>query len=88
MELHIYFIKNLLVEIFKSLNGLNPTILSELFYSRYSLRSGHQLILPPTNTVVFGTRSLAFMGSLLWNRLPKVAKETIVIASLNGSHTH
>jgi len=79
VSLHIYFIKNILVEIFKSLHGLNPTFLSELFIPKcnpYSLRSGHQLILPPTNTVLFGTRSLGFMGSLLWNRLPKQIKES------------
>ena len=40
-------------------------------HTRYFLRSGSRLCVPPTKTVTYGTRSLNFMGSLLWNRLPK-----------------
>ena len=63
--------------IFKALNGLSPVFVAELFKSshiRYSLRSGHKLILAPANTVTYGTRSLTFMGSILWNWIPKSIK--------------
>ena len=79
VSLHIYSIQKLLLEVFKSLNGLSPTFISELFQtksSNYSLRSGHQLTLPPTKTRTFGTHSISFMGSLLWNRLPKEIKDS------------
>jgi len=79
VSLHISFIRKLLVEIFKSLHGLNPIFLSEFFETKcnhYFLRSGHQLVLPPTNTITFGIRSLAFMGSLIWNQLPKKIKDS------------
>jgi len=79
VSLHISFIHKLLLEVFKSLNGLNPSFLGELFIPKsscYSLRSGHQLVLPPTKTITFGTKSLCFMSSSLWNRLPKAIKES------------
>ena len=78
VSLHISFICKLFIEIFKSLHGLNPIFLSELFETKcnhYFLRSGHQLILPPTNTTTFGIRSLSFMGSLIWNKLPMNVKD-------------
>ena len=76
---HIRFIRRLMVEIFKSVHNLSPDFISELFVpksSGYDLRRGHQLVLPPTNTVKFGLHSLSFAGSLLWDRLPKDVKST------------
>ena len=70
------------MEVFKSLNGLNPVFIAELLeqkFNQYSLRSGRQLILPPANTITFGTRALSFRGSLLWNRLPKYIKDSTSI---------
>ena len=60
ISLHSYFTQTLLREIFKALNGLSPVFVAELFKSshiRYSLRSGQKLLLPPANTVTYGTRS-------------------------------
>ena len=84
VSLHVYFIHTLLTEIFKALNGLSPVFVADIFeisdHTRYSLRSGSQLCLPPTRTVTYGIRSLNFMGSLLWNRLPKSVKDSTSIA--------
>jgi len=33
-------------------------------------------MLTPTRTKTFGTHSISFMGSLLWNRLPKEIKDS------------
>ena len=76
---HIIFIRKLQHEIFKSLNGLGPSFISELFipkFSGYNLRRGQQLVLPPTNTVKFGLHSLSFAGSLIWDRLSKDVKSS------------
>jgi len=62
VTLHIRTVWNLLTEIFKTLNGYNPSFLSDLFQyksSIYTLRSGRQLTLPQTKTVRFGIRSKA-----------------------------
>ena len=79
VTLHVRFVWKLLTEVFKSLHGLNPPLISGLFQCKslgYTLRSGHQLTLPPTKTIKFGTRSISFQGSLTWNRLPREIKES------------
>ena len=87
VSLHIYFIQTLLGEIIKALNGLSPVFVAEIFelssHTRYSLRSGNRLRLPPANTVTYGTRSLTFLDSLLWNRLPKSIKNSTSILEFN-----
>ena len=72
-----------MTEIFKAVNGLSPVFVADIFeipdHTRYFLRSGSRLCIPPTKTVTYGTRSLNFMGSLLWNRLPKSIKDSATI---------
>ena len=79
VSFHINFIWKLLEEVYKSLNSLSPSFMSELFVpksSGYNLRRGKQLVLPTTNTVKFGLHSLSFVGCLIWDRLPKHVKES------------
>jgi len=79
VSFHTYFIHKLLEEIYKSLNGLSPPIIAEIFvpkFSGYELRRGQQLTLPPTRSVKFGLQSLSFVGSLIWNRLSKDVKDS------------
>ena len=84
---HIRFIKKLLEEIFKSVNGLSPAFISELFqpkYSGYELRRGHQLVLPRTATVKYGLHSIRFVGCLIWDHLPKDVKSLDSVKSFNN----
>ena len=79
VSFHTYFIHKLLEEIYKSLHGLSPPIIAEIFvpkFSRFRLRRGQQLTLPPTKSVKFGLQSLSFTGSLIWNRLSKSVKDS------------
>ena len=67
-SIHIRNLRFLLVEIFKSLNLLNPEFMWDVFKvkdSPYNLRSGTSLKLPCSNTVRYGTNALLFRGSLL-----------------------
>ena len=76
---HIKFIFKLLEEIFKTVHKQNPSFLHEIFTvkkSGHDLRRGEQLALPSTKTVKFGIQSLSFVGSLLWDRLPKDVKKS------------
>ena len=76
---HIKFIFKLLEEIFKTVHKQNPPFLHDIFTvkkSGHNLRRGEQLALPSTKTVKFGIQSLSFVGSLLWDRLPKDVKES------------
>ena len=88
---HIHFIRKLLEEIFKSVNGLNPSFISDLFQpkiSGYELRRGHQLVLPQTSTVKYGLHSVSFVGSLIWDRLPKDVKNTDSLSDFKHSVKH
>ena len=71
--IHSRHIKVLLAEIFKSLSNLNPIIMWYIFNKKcipYSLRTSNLLTLPTTNTKKYGTYSIVFKGSVLWNSLP------------------
>ena len=71
-----------LVEIFKSLNLLNPEFMWDVFKvkdSPYNLRSGTSLKLPCCNC-----NALLFRSSLLWCRLENRIKTSPLISSFKG----
>ena len=65
----------LCIEIYKTINDLNPSLMKEIFekrnenritLDRYKLN----LNIPRRNQVTFGTKSLKFYGPTIWNALP------------------
>ena len=73
VSIHVKNLRSLLTEIYKIIHRESPSFLWDMFETKsspYSLRSGESLRLPPTKTQKFGSRSIAFRGSLLWNSLP------------------
>ena len=69
----------LMVEVYKSLNHHNPSFLWGLFARKeinYNLRIKDILLLPKALTTSFGTNSISFRGSLLWNSTPDVIKSS------------
>ena len=55
---------------FKTINGLTPTYLQNIFSTQYNLRDSDaklELPMPRTN---YGKRAFCFSGALLWNNLP------------------
>ena len=67
---HIHF---LLIEVFKSLNGLNPEFMSDFFQEKhlsFNLRKSRLLKLPDAKTTLYGTNSVNFQACLQWNNLP------------------
>ena len=67
-----------MVEIFKTKNLDNPEFMKDIFQQKnnyYNLRNTELLKLIPTRTTTFGTRSLSFKGSLIWNKLPNNFKK-------------
>ena len=61
-------LRYLLVEIFKSLNGLNPIFMKDFYEKKflpYELRNSNLLSLPPANSTKYGTNSVHFRGCLL-----------------------
>ena len=70
--MHVNNLQKLMIEIFKTMNGLNPPLVWE-FHERkhftYNLRIQNLCKLPPIKTMSFGLDSISFRGSFLWNIL-------------------
>ena len=74
----------LCVEIYKTLNDLNPGYMKDIFQvqqSAYSTRRPYNIKVPRVNQTTFGTRSIQYEGAKIWNHLPNSLKsaETLEI---------
>ena len=79
MEIKRY--RTLVLEIFKTLNVLNPTYIHELFYLRSSsARRPNNIVVLRTNTNTYGTESLRSLGPQIWNSLPEHIKAETSLA--------
>ena len=68
--IHENNIKTLLIEIYKSLNHINPSIMQRLLSSKgapYSVRKNNLLKLSKTNTSRYRTHPLCFKENIVWN---------------------
>ena len=68
-------LRTLALEVFKSLNNLNPPFMKELFEVRQkSVSRKYDLVVPSRKTVAFGDKSLKCLGPKVWNSLPSDIK--------------
>ncbi len=77
-SIHNRHLQLLMVEVYKTINKHNPQLLWDLFPLKempYNLRTISLIKLPKTHTVTYGTNSLLFKASLIWNNLPNNLKE-------------
>ena len=77
-----------MIEVYKSLNHGNPSFLWDLFSRKeinYNLRIKDILTLPKASTASFGTNSIAFRGSILWNSTPDVIKSSNTVSVFGQS---
>ena len=75
-------LKNMAVEIYKILNGMDPKYLSALFSkvsTPYNLRDDNKLIQSLKRTTTYGIKSLAYYGTHLWNTLPHDIKGALTL---------
>ena len=69
-------LRTMALEIFKSLNNLNPLFMKDLFSKRQNTnRRKNDLIIPTRNSVIFGDNSLRCLGPHIWNSLPENVKD-------------
>ena len=69
--------KNVALETFKSVKGLNPEYMSSLFSfstTLYCTRCGSKLVQTKVNTISFGINNFAYQGFKIWNNLPHDVK--------------
>ena len=75
--MRVFRLKFLCIEIFKTLNKLNPSFMQDIFKvksSSYSLRGTNNLQHYRPNQVTFGSNSLRSLGPQVWNGLPNDMK--------------
>ena len=63
------------IEIFKTLNNINPAFMNEIFELRKTKRAVQNqyklnLEVPIINQVIFGAKSIRYLGRKTWNSLP------------------
>ena len=83
---HQKHLQYLAIEVYKSLTKLNPGFMWNFFernHVPYNLRQGDLVLLLPAKSARYGTNSLAFRGSLLWNNLPPQVKNVTRLKNLN-----
>jgi hypothetical protein len=79
VSIHVLNLRWLMIEVYKSLNKLNPKFMRGYFSYKeipYDLRGGPRLILPIAKTRSFGFNSLSFRSNILWNILPCSIKQS------------
>ena len=74
-NMNIRRLRCLCIEIYKTLNDLNPSFMKEIFEKRDENRVTRDryklnLNIPRRNQVTFGAKSLKFHGPKIWNALP------------------
>ena len=70
-SLYLKRVRTMAHEIYKSLNGLNPTYMKELLKSREkTMRRPLDLYIPRVKQITYGERSFKFEAPSLWNSLP------------------
>ena len=82
--IHVQNLQMLMIEVYKSLNHQNPSFLWKLFARKeinYNLRIKDILTLPKALTTSFGTNSISFRGSILWNSTSDVIKSSNTVFS-------
>ena len=75
-SIHIRNLRLMLIEVFKSLNFLNPELMWNTFKLKstsYNLRQGSCILIPKAKTA-HALNSFDFRASLAWNTLPKSIK--------------
>ena len=76
--LHIRRIKAIAMEVFKSLNNLNPKFMKEMFQTKetpYELRDTNILVPPKFDKITYGRNTFQYYGSHIWNLLPNDVKQ-------------
>ena len=77
ISIHQRHSRFLVIEVCKSTSYLNPKFMCSFFTHKeipHNLRKGQVLSLPPARSTYYGTNSVHFQGSLIWNNLPSYIK--------------
>ena len=80
--LHFKRMKVIALEVFKSLNNLNPNFMNEMFNRKdlaYDLRDPDILVPPKFKKITYGKNTFRYHGAHMWNLLPSEVKSCTTI---------
>ena len=87
VPLHQRHLGFLLTETCKSTGTLKLQFMWSYFKYRkvpYNLTRGPVFFIPPTRSTIYGTNSVHFLGSLIWNRLPNLVQSITSISEFKN----
>ena len=65
----------LAIEIFKTVNNLNPNYMKDIFTPKLHPKvRPNDILVKHHNTITYGTKSLKTLGPKIWNQLPEDIK--------------
>ena len=68
-------LRNLALEIFKTVNDLNPSFMKSIFSAKLNARvRRNDILVEIRKSATFGDKSLARLGREIWNPLPQKIK--------------
>ena len=68
-------LRNLVTEIFKIVDNLNPSFMKNILVSKETARvRSHNISVKSHNSVTYGDKSLMTVGPKIWNALPEKNK--------------
>ena len=79
-------LRSLCIEMFKTLNSINPNFMNDIFdpkQTNRAVRNQYKLNLevPIINQVTFGAKSIRYLGPKIWNTLPFHIKSSESLAT-------
>ena len=94
-SLHIKRLRSMALETFRILNGMSPSVLSDLVrirdFTSYNFRSQNILQVPQVRTTKYGKKSFKSAAAVLWNSLPDAFRQIssfdqfkVLISNWNG----
>ena len=76
-SMEIKRLRNLALEIFKTINDLNPSFMKSIFSAKLNARvrvRPNDILVKARKSATFGDKSLATLGPKIWNALPQNTK--------------
>ena len=76
--LHIKQLKHMACEVFKIVNNMSPSFITNLIEiktSKYSMRRTKPAVVPKSKTSKYGLKSFAHEGDWVWNSLPNKLRQ-------------
>ena len=87
VKIHHRNLQHLVIEIYKALNNLSSTLMSELFTLKnnaYNLRGGNRLNYDAVKTVNNGIESISYLAPKIWEQVPDEIKNSSSLKIFKG----